>query len=371
MLLPKKDLEIYQNRDFKALQNFLSKHTKRAYFVGGFVRDQFLGINTKDIDIEVFDIDPDKFDALMQSFGADGVGRSFFVYKWKNFDISLPRTEKKVGIGHKAFSVNVTNDEKIAAKRRDFTMNSVMIDIFSGKVLDNYDGICDIKTRTLRVVDSMTFVEDSLRVLRAVQFVARFDLNVDENSLILMKNMDLNDLSKDRISSELIKLFEAKHQHLGLKLIKELGIFEFLFGKKVTKFSELYELIKTGQNFVKNEMFFLYILINFLSLDKHATLKRLNLQSRYRRIIDEPYFSSLKDKNLLEISLTMPLSEWLGLYSQDLLNRAKKLGVYDSKFPTKVKSEDVIKDGFSGNKIKSEIKRRQNLELENYLKSKQ
>lgn len=337
--------------------------------MGGFVRDYFLNIQTKDIDIEVFDITPLKFDALMSELGTDGVGKSYFVYKWQNFDISLPRVESKIGTGHKAFDVRLTDCLKTAARRRDFTINSIMINIFNGEIIDSYGGISDIKSRILRVVDEKTFIEDSLRVLRGVGFVARFGLKVCPNTLNLMKSMDLNDLSRDRISSELLKLFNAKFQHLGLKLINELNLDEFLFGAKFKRFDELYELIKNGQNFIKNEMFFLYTLANFLNLDKVKLLKRLNLSTKFKRIITEPYFKNPTDEELLRVSLIMPLNEWLGLNSQNLIDKAKKLGVYDRKFQTRVSSKSVIDDGFCGKDIALEIKRRQNLELKDYLKS--
>lgn len=363
-----KELKTFPN--FKKLQNLLGKYTTRAYFVGGFVRDYFLGIQTTDIDIEVYDIDINKFDLIMQEIGSDGVGKNFFVYKWHNFDISLPRIENKVGVGHKAFEVNLTNDEKIAAKRRDFTVNSIMINIFNGQIIDNYHGLSDIRSKTLRVVDDKTFVEDSLRVLRGVQFVARFGLKIDENSLNLMKKINLDDLSNHRILGELIKLFNAKFQHLGLKMIVDLGIFKFLFLEKIDRFDELYSIIKDGQNFVKNEMFFLYTVSNFLSIDKKALLKRLNLSTKYKRIMHEPYYKDPTDENLLEISLIMPLKEWLGLNSKNLVDRAKNLGIYDEKFKSKVDSKSVIDDGFMAKGIDLEIKRRQNLEISEYLKSK-
>ena len=89
---------ISKNSDFIKIKELLSKHTKRAYFVGGFVRDYFLGINSFDIDIEIYDISEQDFEILMNKLGASGVGKSFFVYKYKNFDLSLPRTENKVNL---------------------------------------------------------------------------------------------------------------------------------------------------------------------------------------------------------------------------------------------------------------------------------
>lgn len=371
MQILKKDLKIYQNDDFLELKNFLSKHTKRAYFVGGFVRDFFMQKSSLDIDIEVFDISPDKFDELMNEFGAKGLGKSFYVYKYKNFDISLPRTEKKVGIGHKAFDVKLCNDEKTASKRRDFTINSIMIDIFNLNVLDFYGGISDIKNKILKVVDEKTFIEDSLRVLRAVQFVARFGLKVDKNSLNLMKSMNLNDLSSNRVQVELKKLFNSNFQALGLDLIKELNLFNYLFLCDIfdDEYLNLRNLIDNGTKFVKNEMYFLYITLNFLNLDKEKVLKRLNLNSEYKKILTEPYFKEITPENLLEISLKMPLCEWLGLDNEDKISLAKKLKIYDSKFDSGVKSKDVIKDGFMGKEIGLEISKRENLAIKRYLKA--
>ena len=77
------------------LKNYLAPYTKRVYIVGGSVRDMLLDIKVKDLDIEVYDIEPEIFDEIMSKLGAVGVGKSFFVYKWSGFDISLPRLEKK------------------------------------------------------------------------------------------------------------------------------------------------------------------------------------------------------------------------------------------------------------------------------------
>ena len=87
------------------LTHYLKEHTQRAYIVGGSVRDYLLNTTVTDVDIEVYDIDVAAFDKLMKALGAKGVGKSFFVYKYADIDISLPRGEKKVAKGHKGFSV--------------------------------------------------------------------------------------------------------------------------------------------------------------------------------------------------------------------------------------------------------------------------
>ena len=365
------DLKIYQNSDFIAILSCLKKITTRAYFVGGFVRDLLLNRQSFDIDIEVYDINPQKFDELMSELGAQGVGKSYFVYKYKDFDISLPRTESKNGVGHKAFEVEITNDEKIGTRRRDFTINAMMINIFSGEVLDFYGGIYDLKNKILRVVDEKTFIEDSLRVYRGVQFAARFDLQIDEKSSQIMCSIDTGDLSTERITGELIKLFNADFQGYGLILLRKFGLFKQIFGCEISENEciKIADFIDNGRKFVKDEAFFLYSILNLLNLDKKIVLENLKLHGIFKKLINEAFYENVSDEILLQIALKMPLCQWLGLYDEVRIERAKELKIYDKKFISQVKSKAVIEDGFRGKEIALEIQRRQNLEIKDYIKN--
>lgn len=258
MQVSKTDLKIYQNDDFIALLDYLKKFSSRIYLVGGCVRDHFLGRASADVDVELYDVGPHRFEQIMQDFGAQGVGKSYFVYKYKSFDISLPRTESKTGIGHKGFSVALATDEREASRRRDFTINAMMINAISGKVLDFYGGLADLHARILRVVDPRTFVEDSLRVYRAVQFAARFELRTEHHTLELMRSIDVSDLSCERVKAELIKFFRAPAHRYGMMLMQELGLYERVFGLRIdTRTHErLIKFIEHGESFVRNEMFF-------------------------------------------------------------------------------------------------------------------
>ncbi|WP_297915571.1 hypothetical protein [uncultured Campylobacter sp.] len=227
-------MKIYQNDDFIALLDYLKKFSSRIYLVGGCVRDHFLGRTSADVDVELYDVDPRRFEQIMKDFGAQGVGKSYFVYKYKNFDVSLPRTESKIGVGHKGFSVALAADEREASKRRDFTINSIMLNALSGEILDFYGGISDIKFRVLRLVDERSFKEDSLRVFRAVQFAARFNLQIETKTLQIMRAMDTSDLSKERIKCELIKLFGAKFCSVGLGALQKLELFHKIFGTRIS-----------------------------------------------------------------------------------------------------------------------------------------
>ena len=103
----------------------------RALFVGGWVRDRLLGRPSKDVDVEVYGIGPDRLRPLLQRFGpVHTVGESFTVYKVADVDVSLPRRDSKVGRGHRGFEVTGDPDMSVeeAARRRDFTINAIAWD---------------------------------------------------------------------------------------------------------------------------------------------------------------------------------------------------------------------------------------------------
>jgi tRNA nucleotidyltransferase (CCA-adding enzyme) len=161
-----------------------------ALLVGGCVRDELLGREPKDLDVEVFGIPAPALRTLLDRLGkVDAVGESFAVYKVGGLDVALPRRESKSGRGHKGFVVDGDPQLSVveAARRRDFTINAISRDPLTGEIVDPFDGRSDLQARRLRVVDPRTFVDDSLRVLRALQFVARFDLTVDDDTRVLRR----------------------------------------------------------------------------------------------------------------------------------------------------------------------------------------
>jgi tRNA nucleotidyltransferase (CCA-adding enzyme) len=200
----------------------------RALVVGGSVRDELLGLTAKDFDLEVFGVPPAGLRALLERFGrVDAVGESFSVYKVAGLDVSLPRRESKSGRGHKGFQVDGDPDlsAREAARRRDFTINAISRDPLTGEVVDPFDGHIDLAARRLRVVDPATFGDDSLRVLRCLQFAARFDLSVDADTRALLSGIPLDDLPPERIWGEVEKLLMlATQPSIGLALARDLGV---------------------------------------------------------------------------------------------------------------------------------------------------
>ena len=205
----------------------------RALVVGGCVRDELLGRTPKDYDVEVYGLDGAVLRGLLESFGrVDTVGESFTVYKVAGLDVSLPRRESKTGRGHKGFTVEGDPHLSIedAARRRDFTINAIARDPLTGAILDPFDGRDDLHARRLRVVDARRFGDDSLRVLRALQFTARFDLTVDDDTKALLRGIALDDLPAERIWGEVEKLLlQAPRPSVGLALALELGVVDNLW----------------------------------------------------------------------------------------------------------------------------------------------
>jgi tRNA nucleotidyltransferase (CCA-adding enzyme) len=216
------------------LARIIKENGGRAMLVGGCVRDALMQIAPKDWDLEIYGIEPVKLREILDAFGkVDAVGEAFTVYKLGNdLDVALPRRERKIGRGHKGFTVE--GDARMsfeeAAKRRDFTINAILQDALSGEIIDVYGGRKDIENKILRVVSKETFPEDSLRVLRAAQFAARFEFGIEPETAEICRRIDLTDLPRERIWGELEKLLlKSRKPSVGLNWLYELGVVEQLF----------------------------------------------------------------------------------------------------------------------------------------------
>jgi tRNA nucleotidyltransferase (CCA-adding enzyme) len=210
----------------------------RALVVGGWVRDRLMGLEPEtreqsNLDLEIFGVPGDRVRVLLETFGrVEAVGESFQVYKLGDVDVSLPRRDSKAGRGHRGFVVTGDPDMSIAeaARRRDFTVNAISWDPLTDEYFDPFDGRADIERRVLRMVDPTTFADDSLRVLRAVQFAARFEFALDEATAALCRTIALDDLPAERVWGEIEKLLlQARRPSIGFALAMDLGVVAKLF----------------------------------------------------------------------------------------------------------------------------------------------
>jgi len=200
----------------------------RAVVVGGAVRDALLGTDSKDLDLEVFGLEAAALESILaRDFRIDQVGRSFgvFLVKGLGIDVALPRRERKQGAGHKAFAIegdpSMTFAE--AAARRDFTINAISWDPLSGELIDPAGGRRDLAAGLLRHV-SHQFAEDPLRVLRAMQFLARFEMRIAPETLTLCRSIEAGNLPRERLFEEWAKLIRnGRKPSLGLQFLRDSG----------------------------------------------------------------------------------------------------------------------------------------------------
>ncbi|MBR4398032.1 MAG: CCA tRNA nucleotidyltransferase [Fibrobacter sp.] len=206
----------------------------RAFLVGGWVRDALLGKSCRDYDVEVYDMAQDALVPILSKYGRTNlVGKAFGVIhlamKGLSLDFSFPRTESKVGYGHRGFVVHT--DEKLsfkeAALRRDFTINAMGMELPELTLCDPYGGIDDLKSHTLRHVGP-AFAEDSLRILRGVQFASRFGCTLAPSTVELCRTLSLDDLSVERLFEEFKKwLLKPGKPSLGLRAFLDIKLDEY------------------------------------------------------------------------------------------------------------------------------------------------
>jgi len=237
----------------RSISRALTRHHARALIVGGSVRDHFLGLPIKDYDIEVYGLSSmESLEAILSDFGSVNlVGKSFGVlklsYEGEVYDFSLPRREQKVQEGHRGFDVRVDGSMRFeeASRRRDFTINAIGYEIEADRFLDPLGGREDIRQGVIRHIDERTFVEDPLRVYRAVQFSGRFGYRLAERTKVLCRQMVdsgmLESLPKERIFEEWKKLLlKSPKPSIGFEMMRELGVLRY--------FPELEALIGVAQD---------------------------------------------------------------------------------------------------------------------------
>ena len=215
-----------------------------ALVVGGFARDEALSritgrpVESKDIDVEVYGVEFERVKEIIQELGTvNVVGDHFAVAKLKkeetghDLDISIPRRDSKTDVGHRGFLV--TGDPcmsvREAARRRDLTINSLAMNPRTGELIDEYGGLEDLKRGILRATDPELFPDDPLRVLRVMQFAARFEFEVDPATAELCRGIDLTELPKERIGEEWNKLMlKSNRPSVGLEVARNLGVLKQL-----------------------------------------------------------------------------------------------------------------------------------------------
>lgn len=224
------------------LMQKLNYRGNQCLVIGGAVRDSILGIEAKDIDIEVYGISYEDLMKFLSQYGkVDLVGQKFGViifnpYNGKmKYDFSIPRTESKIGVGHNAFNILLDSNLSIkdASERRDFSFNALAYDPIEDQIYDYFGGLDDLKNKIIRHT-SDAFSEDYLRILRCFQFQARLDFTIHPDTITLMKKMltdnpnEFRELAIERVGEEWLKWSEKGIRHdLIFKFMRDTGLIDF------------------------------------------------------------------------------------------------------------------------------------------------
>lgn len=252
------------------------------YAVGGIVRDAIMGTPSDDLDIVVRGIPYNQLFAILSKYGKptdtshekeDGdkdFGSTKFVSGNKKFnewlaengvardiDVMLPRKDAKDPNvkGHKGIKSEVNPMFTIEddLQRRDITINAIAMDL-SGNIISSGTGLEDIKNGIIRAVSEDSFIEDPLRMLRAVRFAARYNYDWDPSTINLIKknaNMlsDKAELPKERFLMEFKKMIGKSDLGRAVKMLVDFGMYEPIFGiiPKISDFSKFDKAHNVGE----------------------------------------------------------------------------------------------------------------------------
>lgn len=196
----------------------------RVLMVGGCVRDRLMGVESKDIDVEVYGLPYQEIVNALSGIKLDLVGESFAVVKLTDLgiDVSIPRRDNKSGVGHRGFDIAIdpSMTPKEAASRRDFTINSLAMDS-NGNIYDFFNGMYDIEKKILRAT-SDAFEEDPLRVLRGMQFAGRFGMTMDHDTIQMCQDIsdEFDAIPKERVWEEWNKwAVKSLYPSMGLDVL--------------------------------------------------------------------------------------------------------------------------------------------------------
>jgi tRNA nucleotidyltransferase (CCA-adding enzyme) len=236
---------IENHHGLRTIVDLLHENGGHCYLVGGCVRDHFLGLRSQNFDLEVFGLPSQRIIEILKPIHEiDMVGKSYGILKIRSFDIDIgvPRRERKIGPLHTDFAVQEDPFLPLeqAIERRDFTINSIYFDIKNQRIIDPFHGIEDLRRKILRHT-SERFSEDPLRVLRGMQFCARFQLTPTNETIQLCETLSPQSLSPERIYQEFVKLFtQGKWLSLGLNFLKQTDWLKF--------FPEIHHLVGVEQD---------------------------------------------------------------------------------------------------------------------------
>jgi poly(A) polymerase len=206
----------------------LREHGHIAYFAGGSVRDLIRGQTPKDVDIAT-DAKPEAVQKIFLRTYAVGAhfGVIVVLESGFQFEVATFRADDAYVDGRRPVAVHFSSPEE-DAKRRDFTINGMFYDPAEEKVIDFVGGRADLESKLIRAIGdpAQRFVEDRLRMLRAIRFatVLGYEIDLPTWSALVEKASTITEISAERIREEVVRTFLSPNRVRGWDLLDSSGL---------------------------------------------------------------------------------------------------------------------------------------------------
>lgn len=333
----------YFNKALSILEKIESKGYE-AYIVGGAVRDYIIGVPLNDIDITT-NMPLKLIEECFNTVSNGALYDSITIKDEYDFEITHFRCDISYD-DHRHPLVKETNNIYDDLKRRDFTMNALIMDK-DKKIIDKYDGINDIKNKIIKAIGDplIRFDEDALRILRALHFSSKLNFKIEENTLnaIIEKKNLLNALSEERLDDYFNKIVFSKYKN-GIEYINKYDLFEYIIKYK--------NLLKLVDKFDKDDLKLAYYFIyhEYFNFEKEYKKKIDSISYLIENNFDN--YSIYKKRN--EIAKYYNLLNNLGYDISLIKNRFNNLLLKDDNLAISNKEFSLI---FKGNEIGKNIEK--------------
>ncbi len=221
------------NNTIKEFASVFKDNGFNLYIVGGAVRDYFLKIENDDYDFAT-DATPQEVISIFKTTIPTGIQHGTVTVRFKknSYEVTTFRCDGDYIDGRRPQSVEFIRNLDEDLKRRDFSINALAANAFTGEIIDKHEGLIDLKNKLIKAIGKPEdrFEEDGLRIMRACRFASKLDFEVEEKTqqAMLLKSDKIKSVSWERIQVELFKLLNGKSPVKGLKLLEKSNILTFI-----------------------------------------------------------------------------------------------------------------------------------------------
>lgn len=257
-----------------------------AYVVGGFVRDVLMGKNSPDRDLIICNCDVEEFSKNL----ADKLNAHFIELDPIN---KIYRVVLENKIDYIDITCPIENNFEKDIKRRDLTINAIAYNLNTKEIVDLVGGINDIKNKKIKGISEQNFIDDPLRLLRIFRFYSKTGFEIDNNLIELAKKLfkEINKPAKERVTVELLKMFEGKYCDLALIKLDECGLLE-----------EIFPIYKEVKKIPPNTHHHLPLILHLIETTRQIQLIYENANEEVKEYLNTEKYGGVKELAFLKLA---------------------------------------------------------------------